>query len=79
MFGERREAAAAEERPGTGLRASEGTQVGIALDGAGRAAGVVGRTQRQSRGVLERRGLGAGLERLHAEHEPAAAGRALTQ
>lgn len=79
VFGERREAAAAEERLGTGLRASEGTQVGIALDGAGRAAGVVGRRQRQSRGVLGHRELGAGLEGIHSEHEPVAADRALTQ
>ena len=79
VLGELRDTALAEEAPGAGLRASGGTQVGRALDETGRAARVVWRRGWRSRGVLGHRGVGAGLESLHAEHEPSTAGWALAQ
>lgn len=56
-----------------GCERAEGRRFGVG------STGRAGRRQRQSRGVLGHRGLEAGLEGLHAEHEPLAAGRALTQ
>ena len=60
--------------------AAAGAQVHVARPAAGgRGAGAVWRSDWESRGVLGPRGLGAGLECLHADHEAATAGRALIQ
>ena len=79
VFGGLREAAVADAAAAAGLGASGGTQPGCALAAADRAGRVMGWRQRQSRGVLQFRRLGAGLERLRTEHASVTAGRALPQ